>query len=179
MILATERLTLREYQEADFAAVHSYASDMDVVRYMEFGPNNEEDTRHFLQMRVLQQNERPRRNYDFAVTLKNTGDLIGACGINITQPEHIEASLGYILNKQYWNQGFITEACMKVLQLAFRDLKIHRICATCDPLNVASRRVMEKIGMKYEGHLRKHKFAKGTWRDSLLYSILENDTSYI
>jgi [ribosomal protein S5]-alanine N-acetyltransferase len=110
--------------------------------------------------------------------LKDEEILIGACGINIAQPENIEAYLGYILNKSYWNQGYITEASRRVLRFAIQDLRIHRIFATCDPENGASARIMVKIGMKYEGHLREHKFTKGKWRDSLLYSIIENEVTF-
>jgi len=61
---------------------------------------------------------------------------------------------------------------------AFQDLGVHRVFATCDPANIASYRVMEKIGMKREGYMREHKFAKGKWRDSLIYSILEHEVSF-
>ncbi|MCX5726473.1 MAG: GNAT family protein [Candidatus Saganbacteria bacterium] len=178
MILETKRSVLREFQESDFEAVHKYASDPEVVRYMEFGPNTEKDTRQFLQMRMQRQIEKPRRVYDFALVLKEGDQLIGSCGIVITQPEHIEASLGYILNKDNWNQGLITEASRKIVQFAFQDLGVHRVFATCDPANIASYSVMGKIGMKREGHLREHKFAKGKWRDSLIYSILEHEFTF-
>ena len=178
MLLETDRLILREYKETDLEAVQLYASDPEVVRYMEWGPNTEKDTRQFLQMRIHQQNGKPRRCFDFALVLKDKEILIGACGINLSQPENIEAYLGYILNKNYWTQDYITEASRRVLRFAFQDLRIHRIFATCDPENGASARVMVKIGMKYEGHLREHKFAKGKWRDSLLYSILENEVTF-
>jgi len=116
MLLETESLLLREFQESDFEAVHKYASDPEVVRYMEFGPNAEKDTRRFLQMRTLQQNEKPRRFFDFALVLKNDGKLVGACGVVISTPERIETSLGYILNKDYWNRGLITEASRRIVQ---------------------------------------------------------------
>jgi RimJ/RimL family protein N-acetyltransferase len=175
MTLETERLILREFQETDFEAVHEYGSDPEVVRYLEWGPNTEHDTRNYLQSQIAQQDQQARRVYGLALVLKTSGGLIGACGIHIARPEHKEAFIGYVLNKNYWNQGYITEAARRVVQFGFENLGLHRIYATCDPANVASARVMEKVGMKREGQLREHKLAKGRWRDSLLYAILEQE----
>jgi len=178
MIFETERLTLREFQESDFEAIHLYASDPEVVRYLEWGPNTEEHTRSFLETQLSQQNSQPRKIYNFALVLNINGKLIGSCEISISQPEHKQGFIGYVLNKNYWNHGYMTEAAKRITQFGFEQLKLHRICATCDPANTASYRVMEKIGMKYEGLLRQHKLVKGKWRDSFQYSILEQEATF-
>jgi ribosomal-protein-alanine N-acetyltransferase len=81
----------------------------------------------------------------------------------------------YLLNRQYWGHGYATEAVRAVLGFGFRELGLHRVYATCRPANVASSRVMEKVGMQREGHLRRHRWMKGAWHDSLLYAILEDE----
>jgi [ribosomal protein S5]-alanine N-acetyltransferase len=177
MILETERLILRELQESDFAAVHSYASDPEVVRYTEFGPNVEQDTRGYLQMAVEQQNARPRTVYNLGIVLKANEKLIGSCAINVSEPRHRQAYIGYILTRDCWNHGYMTEAAGAMLSFGLQQLTLHRIYATCDPDNIASYRVMEKVGMTREGYLRESKFVRGKWRNSLQYSILESDTN--
>jgi RimJ/RimL family protein N-acetyltransferase len=62
-----------------------------------------------------------------------------------------------------------------VLHFGFRQLDLHRIYATCRPANVASQRVLEKVGMHREGHLRRHRWMKGRWQDSYLYAILKDE----
>ena len=86
------------------------------------------------------------------------------------------ADLGWYLRPEYWGKGFATEATDLILGFAFSDARLHRVQATCDPNNLASKRVLEKSGLTYEGTIRH--FAKhedGSWRDRLLYSILEGE----
>jgi len=173
--LETDRLTLREFKERDWQAVHAYASDPEVVRHVEWGPNTEEDTRAFIQRALAQQQEQPRSNYGFAVVLKKQDLLIGACGIRISNPDQREGWIGYVFNRRFWGQGYATEAARALVAFGFDQLDLHRIFATCDPANVASARVLEKTGMRCEGHLREHKWQKGRWRDSLLYAILDHE----
>lgn len=173
-MITTERLVLREYTEADWPAMHEYSSDPEVVKYTLWGPNTEEETRSFLWLCRLYQETKPRLNYGLAVTLKDSDRLIGGCGLYDLNLEHREGELGYCFNRNYWGQGFATEAGRAMLEFGLRHLGLHRIFATCDPNNTASRRVLEKIGMQQEGHLHQHRWAKGRWRDSLLFAILDS-----
>ncbi|MBN1813150.1 MAG: GNAT family N-acetyltransferase [Anaerolineae bacterium] len=173
--LETERLILREFEESDLQAIQEYASDPKVVRYMGWGPNSEEDTRAFLKRAFEQRSKQPRVEYGLAIILKTENRPIGSGGITIDNPDHKEAELGYCFNRRFWGQGYATEAARAFIAFGFEELGLHRIYATCDPANVASARVMEKIGMQREGHLREHRWRKGRWRDSYLYAILEQE----
>jgi RimJ/RimL family protein N-acetyltransferase len=173
--LYTDRLILRDFEETDWLAVHEYGSDPEVVRYMLFAPNTEADTRDYISRKLTQQKEEPRRSYDLALITRREGRLIGACGIYVHSPQNREGWIGYILNRGFWGQGYMTEAAQRIVGFGFEELGLHRIYATCDPANVRSTKVMEKLRMRWEGHLREHQFAKGTWRDSLLYAVLENE----
>lgn len=168
----TKRLVLRDLNEADWQAVHDYASDPEVVRYMDWGPNTEEQTENFIQRAIASQKEQPRRNYTLAIVLEVENRLIGSCGLNVSNPDNQEGWIGYCLNRHFWGRGYATETAEAFLSYGFDQLSLHRIFAMCDPANVASAYVLEKIGMQREGHLREHKLAKGSWRDSLLYAIL-------
>ena len=173
MKIKTDRLILREFKYEDFSEVHKYASDPDVIKYMEWGPNNKKETEEFLNRAIEAQNKDSRLKYELAVTIDEK--LIGGCNITIKNINNEQAFIGYCLNKNYWGQGYGTETAEALLDFGFNDLKMHRIFATCDVNNVGSRKVLEKIGMKKEGHMREHKKIGDKWRDSYLYSILEEE----
>lgn len=173
--LETERLVLREFEEDDLQAIQEYASDPKVVRYMAWGPNTEKDTQEFLQRAFDRRRKQPRTDYDLAIILKAENHLIGSGGIYIANPDHREAEIGYSFNRRFWGHGYATEAARTFVAFGFEELGLHRIYATCAPANVASARVMEKIGMQREGHLREHRWQKRRWRDSYLYAILERE----
>ncbi len=174
--LTTERLILRQFKEKDWQSVHEYASDLEVVRYLSWGPNTEEDTRDFVRRAAVRHLERPRQNYEFAVVLKTEDKLIGGCGIGISDAtHHKEAWIYYFLNRGYWGRGYATEVVNALLEFGFFKLKLHRIFATCDPENSVSASVLKKVGMQREGCLRQHELIRGEWRDSLVHAILEDE----
>ncbi len=175
VITQTARLELREFQKADWADVHEYASDPIVTRFMGWGPNSEEETSMFIQKSIAQKNERPRMNYSLAVVTREGNRLIGGCGIYESNVKNREGWIGYCLNHQLWGQGYATEAALALVDFGFTHLNFHRIFATCDPANTASAHVMEKIGMRYEGHLKENIQHNGEWLDSLLYAILDRE----
>lgn len=172
--LETDRLILRELEEGDWQAVHEYASDPEVVRYVEWGPNTEADTLIFI-AQALVQRKQPRGYYGFAVVLKAERQLIGGCSLVVSDPELREGWIGYVFNRRFWGHGYATEVARALIAFGFEQLSLHRIFATCDPANVASTRVLKKTGMRQEGHLREHKWQKGKWRDSYLYAILDHE----
>jgi [ribosomal protein S5]-alanine N-acetyltransferase len=175
--LQTERLIIRDIVADDWEAVHNYASDLEVVRYVPWGPNSPEDTKNFIhRVLTLQQNE-PRHNFELAVILKTKNQLIGACDIHLSNADNREGLIGYCFNRHFWGQGYATEAVRGLLALGFEQLGWHRITATCDPANIASARVIEKVGMRREGYFRKNTWEKGKWCDTLLYAILESEWS--
>jgi RimJ/RimL family protein N-acetyltransferase len=171
--VALPRLLLRELEGGDWEAVHAYAVDDAVVRYMPWGPNTPTQTRDFLRLAAEHRRERPRHHYDLAVVL--AGRLIGACGLHVSAPELDEAFIGYALSRPFWGHGYATETARGLLALGFEKLGLHRIFAVCDPANVASARVLEKAGMRREGHLREHRWQKGQWCDSLLFAMLRRE----
>jgi len=173
--LETERLTLREFVETDFGAVHAYASDLEVVRFMPWGPNTPEDTQAFLARTIARYAETPRTHYDFAIGVTGSGRLVGGCSLRVTSEEHREGSIGYCLHRGVWGRGIATEAARALLALGFGELGLHRVFAMCDAENVRSARVMEKVGMVREGRLREHRCIRGRWRDSLVYGLLDRE----
>jgi RimJ/RimL family protein N-acetyltransferase len=171
--IQTSRLTLRDFSQNDWLPVHSYASDPEVVRYMDWGPNSEEETKCFIKRAIAYRQEQPRRNYDLAIVLEAEDKTIGGCGFHVSSPDNKEGWIGYVLHRDYWGKGYATETAGALLAFGFEQHKLHRIFATCFPANAASAHVMEKIGMKREGRFREHRWVKNGWRDSYFYAILD------
>ena len=176
MQIETARLLLRDFTQGDFAAVHAFDSDPEMKRYRGGGKTTKEDTHAFIQRTQHWLRQELRPTYAFAVVLKEQAELIGVVCLTITQRELREAELWYRLSRKFWSQGYMTEAAQAMLSFGFIDLQLHRIWAMCHPDNIGSRRVMEKIGMRYEGRLRENlPNDDGTWRDSLIHAIIDHD----
>lgn len=167
--IETKRLIIRDFYENDWLKVHSYCSDEEVTKYTFWGPNTEDQTKDFINKSISDQFISPRMKHELAIIDKASNELIGNCCLNI---EGSNAEMGYCFSKYYWGNGFATEAAMALLLYGFKQRGLHRIYATCRPQNVGSARVLEKIGMTREGHLREHLMCKNSWQDSYLYSIL-------
>jgi RimJ/RimL family protein N-acetyltransferase len=175
MIVTLDHLVLREFERHDWEAVHAYASDPDVVQYLAWGPNTERESRAFVQRAIGRQLDRTRRDFDLAVVSRASGELIGGAGVYGSQPEHRQGFIGYCLRRDAWGHGYATEAARALLAIGFIQLELHRVFATCDPRNVASVRVLEKVGMRREAHLREHLWQKEEWRDTLIFAMLETE----
>ncbi|HCI82024.1 MAG TPA: GNAT family N-acetyltransferase [Ktedonobacter sp.] len=175
MQLVTERLLLREFVEGDWQPVLAYQSDPLYLRYNPWSYRTAEDVRGFVHRFMLWSEEQPRRKYQFAIVLRSNGMLIGNGGIRMKTANAWEADLGYELNSQYWGYGYATEAAKALLAFGFQDLKLHRIWAHCIFENTASAHVLEKIGMRREGHLRENEWMKNRWWDTLQYAILDHE----
>ncbi len=171
ILLETSRLILRDFKESDWQAVHTYSSVLDIVRYMDWGPNTEQETKSFIERTLQSQKQLPRTDFDCAIILKQTDQLIGSTGIRISDSSNQSGDFGYILHPNYWGQGLATEAAKKLVEFGQNTLKLHRIWATCRPENSASMRVLEKAGLKREGLLRDNKKLRGQWVSSYLYAI--------
>jgi RimJ/RimL family protein N-acetyltransferase len=173
--LITDRLILRVYEEADWAAAHEYGGDAETSQYQAWGPNTEDETRQFIQ-RCIEGSEQPKeKGYFYAIALKADRAMIGGCNLCYTDRVNREAMIGYTLSRRYWNQGYTTEAAAALLRFGFEDLGLHRIISWCTPENIGSWRVMEKIGMSREGQEHEAAWFKGKWHDWVRYAILDRE----
>ena len=172
MNLTTERLLLRNYKTEDWERVHIYGSNPDFSKYELWGPNTLEDTHKFVTEMVQQAETNPRYKFDFAVCLKDSGLLIGGCGIRRETELSQVANLGWAINPEFQSKGYATEAAMALIEFGFQRLNLSVIYATCDTRNSPSYKVMEKLGMKKVGFIKGTKEVKGHVRDSFRYEIL-------
>jgi ribosomal-protein-alanine N-acetyltransferase len=173
--LNSARVSLREIEEKDWIDVHQYASQSIVCQYQPWGPNTEEDSQAFVRQILLDAKKDPRTRYGFAIIEQEKGRMIGSGEINIRDITNKTGEIAYIVNPTYWRKGFATETAKLLIDFGFKEFNLHRIYATCDPRNIGSSKVLEKIGMTKEGRIRENILIKDGWRDSLLYSILEQE----
>jgi [ribosomal protein S5]-alanine N-acetyltransferase len=147
----TERLHIRDVLPSDLAALHALRTDPNVYRFNHFGPESLEETRSWLHATIDHNNQSPRRSHNCAITLRTTGEVIGWIGFgqasSVKQPFG-EIDFGYALLPAYWGQGYTTEALRATLDFIFTDTDATQIFGECNLANVASARVMEKVGMK-------------------------------
>lgn len=176
MRLETSRLIIREFETSDWPAVHRYGSNIEIMKYVRYQANTEEDTKGFIQRVISCAAHIPRISYEWAVTLRETPEtLIGGCGIKREHETHCEWPVGYCYHSEYWGRGYGTEVCRALIGYGFADLGGHRIYAVCDVDNKASARVLEKGGMRLEGCFREKKCGLGRWRDRFEYAILDHE----
>ncbi len=172
--LLTERLLLRPFTLADAPEVQHLAGDQAIASTTLNIPHPYEDGMAEEWISTHQERFERGELADFAIVRREDSALIGAIGLAM-HPEHESAELGYWVGKPYWGQGYCTEAAKAVLEYGFNVLRLNRIYAHYMARNPASGRVMEKIGMKYEGHLRQHVRKWGEFEDLKLYSILKHE----
>ena len=175
MHLTTERLLLREFEESDWQPILAYQSDPLYLRYNPWSYRTAEDVRGFVRRFLSWKEEQPRSKYQFAFVLRSNGQLIGNGGIRMKYANAWEADIGYELNSKYWGRGYATVAANALLAFGFHDLKLHRIWAHCILENTASAHVLEKIGMRREGHFHENEWMKSRWWDTLQYAILDHE----
>lgn len=174
---------LREFRADDATAVFAYACDPVVSAYVPWDTHADiEVTRGFLSGVLASARAEERTRYELAVTTSGEAGedgeearLIGAGRISVQDARHRRGSIGYVLAPDYWSKGIGTEVARLLLAFGFEQLNLHRIEATAHPDNIGSQRVLEKVGMTYEGRIRDHLLFGNGWRDSLSYAILEGD----
>jgi len=177
---------LREIEESDTGSLHSYWSDPEVTRYMPNGVVSEKGVRDLVQRALAGRGARPRRYFRLAVTLKESGTLVGDSVCRVTDPESREdlariigqAYIGYFLSRGSWGKGYATEVGRALLSFSFEQLKLLRIWAWCDTENSASVRVLEKLGMRREAHFRKSVMVQENWRDCFVYGMLRDEWNF-
>jgi len=173
--LETERLLLRDFRLEDEPHICEYASDPEVARFTDWGPSDVSIVRANLRGRLEDQERWPRPSVEVAVELPSAARIIGGMRITVVDVTHRTADFGYTFNRRYWNNGYATEAARALLNLAFLQLNLHRVWATCDVRNHGSYRVMEKLGMRREALFQQDVLQKGEWRNSYLYAVLAEE----
>jgi RimJ/RimL family protein N-acetyltransferase len=176
----TDRLTLRAYRQDDAESVFELYSNPDVVRYLYSEVMQPERLAESMDRRLQSTRlEVEGDMLELAAELRDGGQFVGAMTFFYRSTVHQRGELGYIILPQYAGRGFATEGARALLAIGFDQMGLHRIEAQCDARNVASARVMERIGMRREGHMRENEFVKGEWTDEVLCAMLHEEWTQI
>ncbi|HEY0466882.1 MAG TPA: GNAT family protein [Polyangiaceae bacterium] len=175
MVLHTQRLLLREFDERDAAEANLYEADPAVVRYTPHGVRSLADSLAYIQGVRAEAQAKRRRVFEFAIVHSQNARVIGRCGMKLSDTEQNEAMLWYVLARDAWGHGYAAEAARAVLAFGFEELRLHRIFVDIDPRNTASLRVAEKLGLRREGHFLETSWLKGEWTDSVVCALLDRE----
>jgi len=174
--IATERLVLRPFTPGDFDALFAYQSRPDVTRWLEWDARTEEQVRAALARKIAAVAVVDEGDFlALAITKKDTGELVGDVILAFASAEHRAGEIGYIVHPDHQGLGYSTEACREVLRIAFDDLGLHRVIGRLEPRNVASARVLEKLGMRREALFVDNEMIKGEWQSEAVYAILDRE----
>jgi RimJ/RimL family protein N-acetyltransferase len=174
--IETERLVLRAFTQGDFDALFSYQSRPDVARWLEWDARNEEEVRVALGRKLA--SVAIANDGDvltLAITPRDTGELVGDVILHLVSAEHRIGEIGYIVHPDHQGLGYATEACREVLRIAFDEVGLHRVIGRLDARNMASARVLQKLGMRREARFVDNERIKGEWTSEDVYAILDHE----
>jgi len=173
--LETKRLKIRQFTENDYTDLYEYLSDKKTYNYEPGKPITMKKSKKLCI-------ERSKNDIFLAVELKPENKLIGHIYFNKTGPKNLLIyELGYIFNKKYHGKGFATEAIQNFIKNQFTKTNIHKIIAHCNPGNIKSWKLLERLQFKREGKLRKNIFfnkdknKNPIWLDTYEYGLLKED----
>ena len=175
--MTTARLVLRGLEAGDQSAVYALLSDIRVVRYMLFPLFSEADASAFVRRFGGVRSKDQPNQIAYGITRRESDPkVIGLCGF-VLDDQALTAEIWYLLAPGEWGRGYVTEASRALVEIGFRDLKLHRIWASCLPENPGSSGVLERLGFRREGHHKANLLIHGEWRDSYTYAVLSSEWS--
>ena len=171
--IRTARLQLRALSMDDLDDHHRMFGNDATVRYVYEDPLDRAAAAEHLQRRlpaVL-----PSEGEWLNLAVMADGEFVGECGVALRSAVHRQCEIGYGLLPAARGLGYATEAAAAMVDLAFTALGAHRVCGRVDDRNIDSARVLERLGMRFEGTFRENKFVKGEWTDEAVYAITEDE----
>jgi RimJ/RimL family protein N-acetyltransferase len=174
--LRTPRLCLRRFRASDAEPFAAYRSVPDVARYQGWeAPYPVEEARQFVATMATAPVDVPGEWIQIAVALPDSGLLVGDCAFVPLAQEPRTVEIGFTIAPEYQGQGYATEAVRELLRYLFDTLHKHRVRASCDPLNLPSRRVLEKLGLRQENSPLDAAGSQHDWTDDLVFVALRRD----
>jgi RimJ/RimL family protein N-acetyltransferase len=173
--ICTPRLLIREFEATDRDALRGFVDDPSQIEHMLLDLETEAQLDAFMSMAQNAVRDQPRLAWHLAVLDSARGCLVGSCCLMVESESRSSAELGYWFLREAWGKGYATESATALLQLGFRRLGFHRIWGKCHVRNAQSAKIMEKLGMTYEGTLREHVWLRDHYRSSRIYAMLATE----
>jgi [ribosomal protein S5]-alanine N-acetyltransferase len=166
-------VSLREFRPSDVADSLAITGDNKVTDWLSFDAKTSAEAEQMLIAAIDRAKAEPRVEYYLAITTLPSDQMIGFARLGLNGVK--AAKLGYAVRADSWGKGYATKAAHALVNFGFTVLGLHRISAAIGPDNAPSQAVVKRLGFSLEGRIRDHVFTNGAWRDSLLYSILEQE----
>ena len=173
--LESERIILRRFRDSDIEPFYSYRADPDVARYQDWENYTLDEAKRFLEVMRSRHPGTMREWFQFAIQVKATNELIGDCGLLTLEEEPKQAKLGISIAAKHQGNGFALEAVTCLMDYVFASLGMHRVRAITDCKNTRSIALLERVGMRREGHFLQNVWFKGAWGDEYSYAILHSE----
>lgn len=174
--LATPRLILRRFGDADLEPFLAYRSDPEISRYQGWSePYTREMAEAFIREMKAQQPGAPGEWFQWAIELRASGEMIGDCAFYLLRQDTRQAEIGVTLAKQFQGQGYAREAIQRLLAYLFDELELHRVCANCDPENGPAWQILERMGFRREAHFIENLWFKGRYASEYWYGMLRRE----
>ena len=174
--IKTTRTRLRLIELTDLKSIHQLLSLPETDEYNALGiPKNIEETKSIIKPWITENELTNINNYTLVIENTLNNDFIGLFGLKLGSEKYKRGEVWYKTHPDYWNKGIATEVLAKMIDFGFDVLNLHRIQAGCAVANIASIKVLEKVGMIREGRGRQLLPLKSGWSDNFEYSILETD----
>lgn len=170
--IISDRLIIRRFVKEDWQDLYEYLSDKDVVKFEPYDTLSKEES-------IKEAVNRAESKFFYAVTLKNSGKVIG--NLTFFEENFNTFELGFVFNSKYQGKGYASEAAKALVDYAFKNMGARRVIAMCNPKNTPSWKLMERLHMRREGHLLQNVYFKTDeqdnpiWMDTYLYGILKDE----
>ncbi|RNB78546.1 N-acetyltransferase [Brevibacillus fluminis] len=171
----TPRLILRHMCLQDVVPFYTYRSAPSVAAFQSWENYTMEEAESFVHKQIAHSPNQPGTWFQFAIALAGTNELIGDCALHTPMPEPRIVEIGFTLAPEHQGKGYANEAVTALLHYIFQTLQKHKVIAFADVRNEKSIRVLERLGMRREGHLLQNYMSKGKWVDEYQYSILQSE----
>ncbi|MCB0063536.1 MAG: GNAT family N-acetyltransferase [Caldilineaceae bacterium] len=169
--LTTERLLIRRFLATDLPALLAIRTDPELRRFQAWDAMDEAAIRRFLESMAAAEPGVAGEWFQFAITLRTSGELIGDCGLHLLAEDPRQAEIGYTLSRQFQGQGLAKEALRAILTYMFQRHQVHRIAAITDVRNRGSIKLLERLNFRREGRTHQAFWNKGEWVDEYLYAM--------
>lgn len=171
--IESPRLILRRFADADLEPFLAYLNDPEVARYQSWESYTEEQARDVIEQQKNRSPGRPGQWFTFALELKETGTLVGHVALRMLDDK--QAEMGFTMARAFHGQGLACEAATRVLDYAFTEMNLHRVAAITDCENEKSAALLERLGMRREGHFIQNIWFKGKWGSEYSYAVLRDE----
>jgi len=173
--ILTERLRVRRFHLDDLPALHAYRNDPAVAHFQGWRARSESELREFIVWLDQADPTAPDGMFQFAVAGRTDDRLIGDVYLGRMASDPRQAELGYTFAAEHHGHGYATEAVRAVLGYAFDALGLHRVVAIVDCANERSVALLERLGLRREGHFLQHYLHHGEYRDEFQYALLGSE----